>query len=95
MGLDDWRCDRALPAADFDDFDVRPSRSTELAADAALGDVALVGALRCDNALPAADFDFPAVEPDRNVDDAARPAGQPVTLDLAIAVSWLGIEDAL
>ncbi|MGH8579025.1 MAG: hypothetical protein ACREVK_02505 [Gammaproteobacteria bacterium] len=83
FGFDDGRCDRALPAADFDGLDVR--WSAELAA---LGDVTLAGALRCDNALPAANFDVPV---DSIVEDAARPADVLVTLALAILASWLNV----
>ncbi len=91
FGFDDGRCDRALPAADFDGLDMRRCWSAEPAAEAALGDVAFAGALRCDNALPAADFDFGPVELDRNVEDAARRAGVLVTLALAILASWLKV----
>lgn len=70
---------------------MRRAWSAELAAEAALGDVTLVGALRCDNALPAADFDLVPVELDRNVEDAARPADVLVTLALAILASWLNV----
>lgn len=82
--FDDGRRGSALPAADFGDLDARRSGGTELAADAALGDVTLGGALRCDNAPPAADFDFEPVEADRKVDDAVRAAERRVTLGLAI-----------
>jgi hypothetical protein len=53
-------CAKALPAADFERFDVRPSRSVLDAAVAAAGDVVFSGALRWESALPAADFEaFP------------------------------------
>ncbi|MGH8578797.1 MAG: hypothetical protein ACREVK_01285 [Gammaproteobacteria bacterium] len=93
FGFDAGRCDRALPAADFDGLDVRRSWSAELAAEAALGDV--TGALRWDNALQAADSDFEPVALDRNVEDAARPAEVLVILALAILVSWLNINQVV
>ncbi|MGH8592714.1 MAG: hypothetical protein ACREV3_02320 [Gammaproteobacteria bacterium] len=70
---------------------MRRSWGTDLAADAALGDVTLAGALGCDNALPAADVDFEPVEVDRKVDDAARATGERVVLGLAIEASWLTV----
>jgi len=91
FGFDDGRCDRALPAADFDGLDVHRFWSAELAAEEALGDVTLTSALRWDNALPAADFDFEPFALDRNVEDAARPADVLVTLALAIIASWLNV----
>lgn len=89
FGFDEERCDRALLAADFDGLGVRRFWRTELAADAALGDVALAGALRCGNALLADDLDFEPGELERNVEDAARPADLLVTL--AILASWLNV----
>lgn len=45
-------CDRVLPAADFDAFEVRPSRSVFDAALAALLPVWRLGVPVCDRALP-------------------------------------------
>ena len=50
-------CDRALPAADLEVFEVRPSVIVFEAFEAAFADVFFAGALRWDRALPAALFD--------------------------------------
>ena len=74
-----------LPAADFEALDVRPSRRTELAADAAFAEETFFGALVCDRALPLDVLDFAPVEEDFRVDDAARAAPVRVTLVLGMA----------
>lgn len=53
-------CASVLPAADLEALLVRPSRSVLDAAEAALGDVCLLGVPVCERALPADDLeDFP------------------------------------
>jgi hypothetical protein len=78
-------CDKVLPAADFDALDVRPSRSTALAADAAFADETFFGALVCDKALPLDVLVFALVEEDFRVDEAARAGPFPVTFDFDMA----------
>lgn len=72
-------CANALPAADLDVLEVRPSLSVCEAAVAARGDVCLGGALRCDRALPAAVFEVAPVDLFVSVFEAARAAGFEVT----------------
>jgi len=79
------RCERALPAADFEELLVRPSLSTLDAALPARLEVCFAGAFRCESALPPAVLDFEPVDLLRIVLDAAEAARRPVTLDLAIS----------
>jgi hypothetical protein len=80
-------CDSALPAADFDVDEVRPSRKTLDAAVAAFFDVVSVLDLLCVNVLPAAIFDAFPVSGERNVLEAALAAAGPVFLLVAITFS--------
>lgn len=75
---------KALPAADFDDLLVLPSRRTVEAALAASGEVTFLGAFVCESALPAADFDFDPVEVDRRVSEELLAAAGRVTFDFSI-----------
>ena len=81
-------CASALPAADFDDLLVRPSRSTFDAALAARAEVCFLGAFRCDKALPPADFDAVPVALLRIVFDAAFAAFPLVTFRLVMLISF-------
>lgn len=63
-------CDKAEPAADFEDLLVRPSRNVFEAALAALVLVCFFGALVWLKALPAAFLDDVPVLPERKVLDA-------------------------
>lgn len=73
-------CDKALPAADFDVFDVRLSLSVFDAAVAARVDVCLGGAFLCESALPPAVFELAPVDLLVKVFDAALAAEFDVTL---------------
>lgn len=75
---------RALPAALLDALAVRPSRSTELAAVAALAEVTFAGALVCARALPPDVFARPPVDFERSVAEAARAAWPLVTFGFDI-----------
>lgn len=77
----------ALPAADFESLDVRPSRSVFEAAFAAAEDVDFPGALRWDRALPAADLEALPVEELERVFEALRAADLEVTSFLAMNFS--------
>ena len=82
----------ALPAADFDDLDVRPSDRVFEAAVAVLVEVCLFGAFRCDKALPAAVLDLFPVDLLLKVLEAALAALLRVTFSLAIDVPlFLGV----
>jgi len=74
------RCDKVLPAADFDAADVRPSRNTFDAADAAVREVDSFGLCACVNALAAAVFDALPVLEELNTFAAALAALGPVVL---------------
>jgi len=82
-------CDKALAAADFESFDVRPSRRVFEAADAAALEVDFPGALLWARALPAADFEAFAVEGLESVLEALLAAVLDVTSFLAISISRL------
>ena len=77
-----WRCDSALPAADFEALLVRPSRSVDDAFDAAFRDVSRSGVPVWESALPAAPLDLVEVEPLVSVFDAVVAAFLPVSLDM-------------
>lgn len=83
------RCDRALPAADFESPDVRPSLRTLDAADAAFDEVFSAPRSFCVSALPAADFDDLPVLLEASTRPAALAAPVPVFL-VAMASSSLG-----
>jgi hypothetical protein len=85
FGVDFWVS--ALPAADFESLEVRPSRSVFDAAFAAADDVVFSGALRWDSALPAADLEALPVEELDRVFDPLRAAGLEVTSFLAMQLS--------
>lgn len=74
-------CERALPAAERDFDDVRPSRRVDDAFFATPRDVSFFGASRCESALPAALLDFEADPLFRSVLDALDAAFLPVCLD--------------
>ena len=76
-----------LPAADFDAFAVRPSRSVFDALVAAFLDVFFV-VLRCESALPAAVFDVVDVDLLRSVFDAFFAAFAPVFF-VAMVSPWI------
>jgi hypothetical protein len=77
-------CVSALPAADFDASEVRPSRNVLDAALAADEEVVFSGAFRCESALPAADLDpLPAAGRER-VFEALVPANLEVISLLAM-----------
>lgn len=80
-------CVNALPAADLESLEVRPSRSVFEAAVAATGDVVFAGALRWESALPAALFEALAVAGFESVFEALRAAGFDVTSFLAMEFS--------
>lgn len=82
--FEEGRWERVLPAADFEAFDVRPSRSTLLAADAAGADVTRVGLPVWANALPLEVFVFVPVLADLSVEDADRDADFPVSFDFVM-----------
>lgn len=73
-------CESALPAADFEDFDVRASRRTFEAAFAAWEEVVSLRVLLCVSALPAALFESLPVLLDLRTLDAALAAFRPVAL---------------
>jgi hypothetical protein len=73
----------ALPAADFESFDVRPSRSTCDAFVAAGAEVCFFGARVCARALPAADLELLPVDLLESVFDALLAADLDVTSFLA------------
>jgi hypothetical protein len=75
------RCESALPAADFDAAEVRPSRSTWDAAVAARAEVRSLFVRLCVSALPAAMREFCPVLLDANTFAAARAALGPVDFD--------------
>lgn len=77
--------DNVLPAAAFEAFEVRPSRSTPLAAEAAFAEVTFLGAFVCDKALPLEALVFAPVDADRRVEEAERAAPFPVTFDFDMA----------
>lgn len=74
------RCESALPAADFDAAEVRPSRNTCDAALAAARDVDSRGLWACVKALAAAVFDALPVLEEFNTFAAAVAALEPVVL---------------
>jgi hypothetical protein len=74
-------CDRALPAAERDLLDVRPSRSVDDAFFPAPRDVSFFGVCRCESALPAELLDFEADPLFRRVLDALDAAFLPVCFD--------------
>ena len=78
--------DKALPTADLEVLDVRPSLSVFDAAEAAFDEVCFLGAFDCDRALPAAGFDFFPVDVYFNVFEAADAAFFRVTFFFAILV---------
>jgi len=71
LAFDPFACDNALPAADLEVAEVRPSRNTFDAAVAAFGDVVSRPLLLCVNALPAAVLDALPVFDELRVFDAA------------------------
>ncbi|MBA3673274.1 MAG: hypothetical protein H0W68_14780 [Gemmatimonadaceae bacterium] len=75
--------DSALPAADFESLDDRPSRSVADDFFAAFADVFLLGDFRCDSALPAALFDLGEVLRPWRVFDALDAAFLPVSFDMS------------
>ena len=77
---------KALPAADFEVFEVRPSRNVLDAAFAAFVEVCFLGALRWERALPAEDLDFELVDLLVSVLEAALAAFLPVTFLLATII---------
>jgi len=77
-------CVSALPAADLESLEVRPSLRVFDAAFAAGCDVTFCGAFRWDSALPAADFEAFPVEELERVFEALRAAGLDVTSFLAM-----------
>jgi hypothetical protein len=77
-------CVNALPAADFEAFAVRPSRSTCDAWVAAAADVCFFGAFACARALPAADLELLPVDLLASVFDARLAAAFDVTTVLAM-----------
>jgi hypothetical protein len=80
-------CVSALPAADFEAFAVRPSRSTCDALVAAAAEVCFFGALACASALPAADFEFAPVDLLDSVFEALFAADFEVTSFFATGIS--------
>lgn len=86
--FEEFFCASALPAADFDAVDVRPSRSVLDAAVAAADEVELAGALRWDRALPAADLEALPVSGLDRVLEALLAAVLEVTTFLAMRPSF-------
>src|SRR5688572_10888197 len=80
-------CVNALPAADFDAFEVRPSRSTCDALVAAAAEVCFFGALVCASALPAADLELAPVDLPDSVLGALLAADFDVTSFFATGIS--------
>lgn len=78
------RCESALPAADFDAAEVRPSRSTFDAADAARADVRSLFVRLWVNVLPAAVRELRPVLLDASTFAAAFAAFGPVVLDIVV-----------
>lgn len=84
------RCDRALPAADFDAAEVRPSRKTLEAALPAAREVDSLGLWACVKALAAAVFDALPVLEEFSTFAAAVAALEPVVLFAMFAFYLFG-----